>query len=179
MLALLTVASLLPAHATAQQQPPPYGRNHRRESQREVEAIEQQLRQAELHGDAATLDRYLADDYMGITSNGILMSREQTIARLKSGQLVIRKLDLSEVKVNVHGTTAIVTCRADIESTQSGLEHDGIFRYTRVYQLRPGGWKIVNFEATRINPAAPGSSPDAPPTTPAPATPAANPPQSK
>lgn len=62
MLALLTVASLLPAHAIAQQPPPPYGRNHRRESQREVEAIEQQLRQAELHGDAATLDRYLADD---------------------------------------------------------------------------------------------------------------------
>jgi ketosteroid isomerase-like protein len=135
-------------------QPPPQDHSHRRQYQRQIDEIEQQWRQAQLHGDAAAIDHLLADDYIGITSNGLLQTKEQTLARLRSGQVVLKRMELTEVKVSVHGETAVVTSRAEVETTQNGVERDGIYRYTRVYQHRGGVWKIVNFEATRINPLA-------------------------
>jgi ketosteroid isomerase-like protein len=128
--------------------------NHRHLYQKQVEALEQQWRQAQLHGDAAAIDRLLADDYIGITANGTLQNKEQTLTRMRARTTIIKQLDLSEVKVSVHGETASVTCRADVQSTQNGVERGGTFRYTRVYQHRAGVWKIVNFEGTRINPGA-------------------------
>ena len=55
-------------------------------------------------------------------------------------------------------STAIVTSRVNAEGTNDGVEVNGMYRYTRVYNRMPGGtWKIVNFESTRIPP--PGSVP--------------------
>ena len=173
---LAIIAAVLPCAAQAPnghgQDSQPHPHYPRREFHHEVEALEQQWRQAELKGDVSTVDRLLADDYMGITSNGLLMSREQTIERMRTREITFKRLDLSEVKVSVHGATAIVTSRAVIESSQNGVEHDGTFRYTRVYQRRGTEWKVVNFEATRISPGALGADTGE---VPSPSTPAVQP----
>jgi len=158
LLVLMTFLLLTPLQAGWSQQDHHHGHSHRHLYQKQVEELEQQWRVAQLHGDTATIDRLLADDYMGITSNGILQTKDETLARLRSGQLTFKRLDLTEVKVRVHGITAVVTSRADVQSVQNGIERDGVYRYTRVYQLQAGNWKVVNFEATRINPSAQGTT---------------------
>ena len=64
---------------------------------------------------------------------------------------VLTKIDLSDVKVKLIGSIAIVTSLAEVEGTNEGAPMQGTYRYTRVYQRLPSGvWKITSFEATRV-----------------------------
>ncbi len=117
----------------------------------EVEQLEEQWRVAQIAGDVATIDRLMSDDYVGISMTGQVNTKAQQLSRIRSHTFVLTKIDLGEMKVKLVGQVAIVTVRAYVEGTNEGLPMNGDFRYTRIYQHLPGGgWKITNFEATRI-----------------------------
>ena len=118
---------------------------------REVELLEEQWRVAQLTGDVATMDRLLSDDFVGISMTGQVNTKTQQLSRIRNHSFVITRIDLGDMKIKLVGEVAIVTVRAAIEGTSQGVPMNGLFRYTRVYQHLPGGgWKITNFEATRI-----------------------------
>ena len=97
------------------------------------------------------MDALLADDYMAITANGTLQSKEQTLANLRAAQRILRSIEISDRKVRFYGTTALVTSRAEVSGTNAGGDISGSYRYTRVYvRDAQGKWKIVSFEASRI-----------------------------
>ncbi len=97
------------------------------------------------------MDKLLSDDYVGISMTGQVNTKAQQLSRMRSHAFVLTKIDLGEMKVKLVGQVAIVTVRASVEGTNEGIPMNGVFRYTRVYQHLPdGGWKITNFEATRI-----------------------------
>jgi ketosteroid isomerase-like protein len=127
----------------------PRGQKHSYEKQ--VEQMEAQWRQAQLSVDPQMMERLLADDYIGITSTGLVVTKEEQLNRTRNRTAVLTRLDVSDVKVKVLGSTAIVTSRANVEGTNEGVAVNGMYRYTRVYGRLPNGtWKIVNFESTRI-----------------------------
>jgi ketosteroid isomerase-like protein len=117
-----------------------------------VEKLEEQWRQAQLNGDAATMDRLLSDDFVGITASGEVRTKAQQLARLHDRVVVLSRLELTDIKVKLIGPiVAVVTSRAEVAGTSDGAPINGAFRYTRVYQRLPGGmWKITSFEATRV-----------------------------
>jgi len=126
-------------------------RGQRHESRREIDLLEQTWRDAVLHRNAAAMDSLLADDYIAITANGTLQSKEQTLANLKSGIVRFASIDFSDRKVRFYGQTALVTSRAEVSGTTSEGDVSGSYRYTRVYvKDERGRWKIVSFEASRI-----------------------------
>ena len=60
-------------------------------------------------------------------------------------------LEVSDRKIRLYGTTALVTSRAEVKGTGPEGDMSGAYRYTRVYVRDPHGvWKIVSFEASRI-----------------------------
>ena len=123
---------------------------------REVEALEEQWRKAQLAGDVSTMDRMLADDFIGISMSGQVNTKAQQLERVRTRKLMVSRIDLSDMKVKLVGSVAIVTSQADVEGTSEGASVKGMYRYTRVYQRRPSGeWKITSFEATRIQPRRP------------------------
>lgn len=129
--------------------------NHpkKHDEKRQVEALEEQWRRAQLSADVATMEKMLADDFIGISMSGQVNTKAQQIERIRSRRLVVTKIDLSDMKVKLVGSVAIVTSLADVEGTSEGASVRGKYRYTRVYQRVPsGGWKITSFEATRILP---------------------------
>jgi ketosteroid isomerase-like protein len=142
------------------------------EAKRQVELLEEEWRAAQLAGDAATMDRMLSDDYIGISVSGQVSTKAQQLDRVRSSKVVISKVDLSDMKVKLIGSIAIVTSRADVEGINESGPLRGTFRYTRVYQRLPSGtWKITSFEATRIpspksNRDQPATGPTAPSTGP-------------
>lgn len=118
---------------------------------RQVEVLEEQWRKAQLAGDVATMDRMLADDFVGISMSGQLNTKAQQLDRVKSRRLVVTRIDLTDRKVKLVGSVAIVTSQAEVEGTNESQAMHGLYRYTRIYQRLPGGeWKITSFEATRI-----------------------------
>ena len=129
-----------------------FGNQHlKHDYKHEVEQLEEQWRTAQLSGDVAAMDRLLSDDYVGISMTGQVNTKAQQLSRVRARKIVLTRIDLGEMKVKLVGQIAIVTVRASIEGTNEGLPMNGVFRYTRIYQHLPGGgWKITNFEATRI-----------------------------
>ena len=118
---------------------------------RQVEQLEETWRIAQINDDIAAMDRLLSDDYVGITMNGQVVTKTQQLERMRARQFVLTKIELNDVKVKLIGTTAIVTCQAEVEGTNEGNSIRGTYRYTRVYSRLPSGaWKITNFEATRV-----------------------------
>ncbi|MGA3371606.1 MAG: nuclear transport factor 2 family protein [Terracidiphilus sp.] len=148
-LALLGALAL--AASLAQQPHNGMPRGQRHESRHEIDQLEEVWRNAELKGDMAAMNSLLADDYMAITPNGTLQSKEQTLANLRSGTTHFTAIGISDRKVRFYGTTALVTSRADVSGASANGDFSGSYRYTRVYVRNPQGkWKIVSFEASRI-----------------------------
>lgn len=126
-------------------------RAQRHESRHEIDQLEQVWRDAIIQRDASALDGLLADDYIAITPNGTLQSKEQTLANLRAGTLHFKTIDLSDRKVRFYGQTALVTSRAEVNGSNGDGSFSGSYRYTRVYvRDDQGKWKIVSFEASRI-----------------------------
>jgi ketosteroid isomerase-like protein len=126
-------------------------REKKHDAKRQVEALEEQWRQAQLAGDVAVMDKLLSDDYIGITMTGQVNTKSQQLDRMRMHKIALTKLDLGDRQVKLVGSIAIVTSRAEVEGTNEGAPVKGTYRYTRVYQRLPsGGWKITSFEATRV-----------------------------
>jgi ketosteroid isomerase-like protein len=121
------------------------------DAKRQVEALEEEWRQAQLAGDVAVMDKLLSDDYIGISVTGQVNTKAQQLDRMRMHRVALTRLDLGDRQVKLIGSIAIVTSRAEVEGTNEGTPVKGTFRYTRVYQHLPsGGWKITSFEATRV-----------------------------
>jgi ketosteroid isomerase-like protein len=130
-----------------------HGHEKKHDVKKLVEALEEQWRKAQLAGDVATMDKMLSEDFIGISMSGQVNTKAQQLERVRSRKLVVTKVELSDMKVKLVGSVAIVTSQADVEGTNEGVSVKGKYRYTRVYQRRPSGeWKITSFEATRIQP---------------------------
>ncbi len=101
--------------------------------------------------DSAALEPLLAEDYTAITPFGAIQTKEQTLKNLSSGLLHVGSLVISDRKVRVYGATAVVTSLAELTGYKADKELSGRYRYTRVYVRNSNGqWKIVSFEANRI-----------------------------
>jgi ketosteroid isomerase-like protein len=126
-------------------------RNQKHEVRHEIDHMEESWRTAMLAKDGAALDNLLSDDYTGITAEGAIQTKDQAVGNLKSGSIKITNLVNSDRKVRIYGSTAVVTSLAEISGTRDGHELTGRYRYTRVYVRNlQGQWKIVSFEASRI-----------------------------
>jgi len=122
----------------------------------QVEQLEEAWRTAQVNGDVEAMDKLLSEDYVGITMSGQVVTKRQQLDRMRNRTTVLTKIELDDVKVKLIGTTAIVTSLAQVDGSSEGVAMHGTFRYTRVYSRSPsGGWKITNFEATRVGPPPP------------------------
>lgn len=144
---ILVICFLACARAEQEKHP------HKHDIKKEVEALEQKWRLAQLNGDLATMDGMLADDFIGISMSGQVNTKAQQLERVRSKRLVLTRIDLDDMKIKLVDSVAIVTCQARVEGTSEGSPVKGTYRYTRIYrQLPTGEWKITSFEATRIRP---------------------------
>lgn len=140
----LLLAVVMPLQLTAAPQ-------HKHATREQIIALEQQWRVAELNANIPAMDKLLSDDYLGILGTGEVVTKAQQLDHMRSREMQITLLDISDIKVKLIGQIAIVNSLAQLEGSINGHSMNGSFRYTRVYQRLPGGtWKITSFEATRI-----------------------------
>jgi ketosteroid isomerase-like protein len=150
LMLLLTLGVCAPVILAApQKNAMPKGQRH--ESRREIDQLEEVWRNAVLKADIGAMSALLADDYMAITPNGTLQTKDEALANLRSGATRITTLEVSDRRVRFYGTTALVTSQAEVSGKNVMGDFSGTFRYTRVYvRNAQGKWKVVSFEASRI-----------------------------
>jgi len=123
----------------------------RHEYKHEVEEAEEQWRQVMISANGDGLGKLLADDYTGITASGAIQTRDQAVSSLRNGSLKLASLTVSDRKVRIYGATAVVTSQVELGGSRDAQTISGKYRYTRVYVRNgQGQWKIVSFEASRI-----------------------------
>ena len=121
------------------------------EYRHEVEVLEDQWRTAMVNANSDAMSKLLADDYTGISANGAIQTRDQALEAMHSGSLRLTELSILDRKVRIYGATAVVTSQAELTGTRDAQSISGKYRYTRVYvRSAQGQWKIVSFEASRI-----------------------------
>jgi ketosteroid isomerase-like protein len=126
-------------------------RAERHEIRHEIDQMEETWRNAVLHDNLQAMDALLSEDYIAITGNGMLESKEQTLEAMKTGALHFDAIELSDRKVRFYGATAVVTSKAEVNGNSGAGALSGAYRFTRVYvRDGQGAWKIVSFEASPI-----------------------------
>ena len=108
-----------------------------------VLAREEELRQAQLSGDVAALDRLLDDELVFTTLDGSVVGKADDLALHRSGLFEITRTDPGERHVLRLGAVVVVSVRMEASARIDGAEVSGPLRYTRVWCERPGGWRVV------------------------------------
>ncbi|MDQ3687169.1 MAG: nuclear transport factor 2 family protein [Acidobacteriota bacterium] len=100
--------------------------------------------------DTAALERMYADDWSFVNPNGVLVTKAQALANMKSGTLKYESLSIDERNVRIYGNTAVMTGRATVKGQRDGQDIAGQYRATSVLVKKGGNWQVVAQQSTRI-----------------------------
>ena len=118
--------------------------------EQEIRQLEEQMRVAAIKGDAAVFERLLADDYYNVNPNGLVRTKAEVIADVKSGVAKTTALEMTNIKVRVYGDAAVLTCDATVKGQLRGQDTGGQLRRIRIFARRQGRWQAVALQQTRI-----------------------------
>ncbi len=123
---------------------------NREHAEQEVARLADAWVTAELHGDTAFLERALTDDFIGIGPLGFMLSKQEWLARHRSGELKYDSLDLDEVKVRVYNEAAVLTCRQVQNAAYRGNSIQAQLRTTLVLVHLEGQWQLASLHLSPI-----------------------------
>jgi uncharacterized tellurite resistance protein B-like protein len=126
-----------PSDSTTEAKPP------RSDASHPILQYEDALVRAQLAGNVSELDRLLDDELHFVGLGGALLSKADDLAAHRSGVIRITKMACLERHIVPLGTVAVVSVLMDTEATVGGVPNAGQLRYTRVWQEKPDGWKLV------------------------------------
>jgi ketosteroid isomerase-like protein len=117
----------------------------------QVMKLESRWVRAVTRRDAKALERILADDYVGTSSNGKVRNKEQTLMELRNATVGFESMTPSDFVVRVKGDMATVTGRVEVTVKLEDKLITNRFNYTRVYVHRKGRWLVTESRTTRID----------------------------
>jgi ketosteroid isomerase-like protein len=118
----------------------------------DLEELAQAWAAAELRGDAAALDRILADDFVGIGPRGFLVTKAQWLARFGAGGLRYDTFVFDELRVRFHGEAAIVTGRQTQTGSFQRQDVQAQLRAMLVFVRQRGAWQLAGLQLSPIMP---------------------------
>jgi ketosteroid isomerase-like protein len=112
--------------------------------------LEQQWEDALIKSDVAALEKLYDASLIYTHSNGSTDTKSIYIGNIKSGVTKYESMKRDDIKVNVYGNAAIVTCRWEVHVSSRGNKIDTNARYIHVYVKQKDGWKMAAHQSTRI-----------------------------
>jgi ketosteroid isomerase-like protein len=122
----------------------------RSSTEQEVKKLVEDWARAESRGDAGFLDRTLADGFVGIGPRGFMLTKEQWVARHRSGDLKYQSFTLDEVQVRMYDGAAIVTARQKATAIYQGQPMPGEFRLMLTFVQQQGRWLLAGSQLSPI-----------------------------
>ena len=118
--------------------------------EQELIKLEKELADAWVKRNVAFFDRVIADDFTWTAPYGIVSTKAQSLATLKSGEDVVNSWVVDEMKVRVYGDAAVATGRSTIKETYKGEDVSGQYRWTDTWVKRAGRWQCVAGHSSEI-----------------------------
>ena len=155
-LAVLVIATTTLAFGQAQEKPVTKEKPVREKLaasgnvEQDLMQLEQKLADALIKGDFATFASHLADNATFTDPGGMVSSKAQFEADVKSGALKLESSRIEDMKVQAHGDMAIVTYKTTDKGTYKGQDISGEYRWMDVFTRKGGTWRIVAGQGTPI-----------------------------
>jgi len=118
----------------------------------EVETLKrlgQQMGDAMVARDIATLDRIFADDWTSVGA-GKLVTKESVLQSFKSGTDTLVSFELGPMDVMVRGNVAAVHGTVTERRRRDGKDVSGELIYTDLLEKRAGTWVVVRSAGMRL-----------------------------
>jgi len=112
--------------------------------------MERDWNQATLAKDYKTLNRIMAEDWVGIDFKGVTTTKSESIAELKAGESRNESVELGDMTVRVYGNSAVVIGSDTEKSRYQGKDSSGKYAWMDVFVKRNGRWQAVASESTKI-----------------------------
>ena len=147
---LITILSItVPSIAPGQEQSA--SRDQRSSVEQAIRQLDNERIQAQIHADAAALDRIYADDFIGVGPSGTVRTKAQVISDFTSGDLKFQSITTDEVQVRVYEDAAVETGLSTMVGQDKGKAVPRDTRFTRVWVKQQGRWRLVaNHYSLRI-----------------------------
>jgi uncharacterized protein (TIGR02246 family) len=125
------------------------------EDRRAVAALDVQYQQAVKANDAETMAKILHDDFVLVTGQGDVFTKQQLVDYARRRVLVYQRQDEEpgSQTVRVFGDTAIVTAELWIQRTGDGKSVDKKLWFSDTYVRTPSGWRYFFGQASLALPA--------------------------
>lgn len=98
---------------------------HRPSVEQELRSLEKDIVRIYLRRDGALMERIFAPEWTFTGGDGQEVNRGQEIEKLRSGKLIINKLDVSEMTVRDYGQLAVSPCAAPIPARKAAAPSTG------------------------------------------------------
>ena len=108
-----------------------------------IRKLDNERIQAQIHADAAALERIYADDFIGVGPSGTVRTKPQVISDFTSGELKFQSITTDEVRVRVYGNAAVETGLSTMNGQDKGKPVPRDTRFTRVWIKQQGRWRLV------------------------------------
>jgi ketosteroid isomerase-like protein len=108
-----------------------------------IRKLDNERIQAQIHADAAALERIYADDFIGVGPSGTVRTKPQVISDFTSGDLRFQSITTEDVRVRVYGNAAVETGRSTMDGQDKGKTVPRDTRFTRVWVKQQGRWRLV------------------------------------
>jgi ketosteroid isomerase-like protein len=110
---------------------------------KELRALYEQLLRASERKDEKTLRRILANDYMQVTADGRIRSKQDRISETLSPKEQSVKLSLDDFRLRIYADAAIALCKVRQEGTTAGKPYQANILSTVTFIRQGGRWRIA------------------------------------
>jgi len=94
--------------------------------------------------DTTVLERAFADDWTVTTSRSELLTKQQYLTDVASGDLSVKSIEVDGAKIRLYGDAAVVTGRYLLNGRYKDRDISGPHRYTNTYVRQQGRWRLVS-----------------------------------
>ncbi len=105
---------------------------------------------AMVRADFRGLDTLLAPELIYVHSDGVVESKAEYLARLRTGRLRYQAIEPDDLEARVYGGAGLVTGRSRMQVKAGPKLLRFSIRFTSVYRRGRGGWVLVAWQATRL-----------------------------
>jgi len=116
----------------------------------EIRRVEIEWGDAFEQRDFAALDRIMADEYILTDPLGNVRDKAESLAALKTNEVLFESSKSDNVDVRINGDTAVVTGRSTFKGRYRGWSMTGKYQYTDVLVKRNGSWRAVGSHITAL-----------------------------
>ncbi|HEY0194608.1 MAG TPA: nuclear transport factor 2 family protein [Kofleriaceae bacterium] len=116
-----------------------------------VKAAAAEFDAAQLHGDRATLARYLAADFVFIRGGGAVAGRDAFIAGFTDAKQKLEPFTVEHgVALPLAPSCVLIGGEATLRGTDDGTPFAEHIRYADIFQLRDGRWQVIYTQVTLV-----------------------------